>query len=83
MDHSQKIEWQNIDASLPNYASLGGHGTADYTTLIAFLSALDTGRRPALDEVKAWDLTVPGLVAAQSAAAGGAWMDVPAPELGG
>ena len=80
MGHVRKLQWPSVDPALPEYASLGGHGTADYSTLLAFLGALDSGRKPALDETRAWDMTVPGLIAAESAARGGAWMHVPAPE---
>jgi len=80
MDHAQRVGWQEIDKSLPDFALLGGHGTCDYSTFLQFLRALDTGEKPALDEVRAWDLTVPGLVAAESALQGGKWMDVPSPE---
>ena len=80
MDHTQEIDWPETDPSAPDWATLGGHGTSDYMTFQAFLDALDTGKKPALDEVRAWDLTVPGLVAAESAASAGRWMDVPPPE---
>ena len=80
MGHARKLQWPSVDPALPEYASLGGHGTADYSTLLAFLGALDSRRKPALDETRAWDMTVPGLIAAESAARGGSWMHVPAPE---
>ncbi len=80
MEHTQQVEWPEIDTSLPDYATLGGHGTSDYSTLLQFLRALDTGEKPVLDEVRAWDLTVPGLIAAESASQGGKWMEVPLPE---
>lgn len=80
MEHTQQVDWPEIDYSFPDYATLGGHGTSDYNTLLQFLRALDTGDKPILDEVRAWDLTVPGLIAAESAAQGGKWMEVPSPE---
>jgi hypothetical protein len=80
IEHTQQVEWPEIDSSLPEYATLGGHGTSDYNTLLQFLRALDSGTKPALDEGRAWDLTVPGLIAAESAAQGGKWIDVPSPE---
>jgi predicted dehydrogenase len=79
MEHTQEVEWPELHTSAPEWATLGGHGTSDYTTFMQFLSALETGRKPVLNEVRAWDLTVPGLVAAESAAKGGQWMDVPPP----
>jgi len=80
MDNVQQTEWQEIDQSLPDFALLGGHGTCDYATLLQFLEALDTGVKPALNEMRAWDMTVPGLIAAESANLGGKWMDVPSLE---
>lgn len=77
MQHVQQISWPEVDRSLPDYATLGGHGTSDYSTLLQFLHFLDVGKKPALDEVRAWDMTVPGLIAADSAAQNGKWMDVP------
>jgi len=80
MSHIQQVSWPEIDRSLPDYSLLGGHGTCDYSTLLKFLEALDTGKKPVLNEIRAWDLTVPGLVAAESAFQNGKWMDVPEPE---
>ncbi|MBD3183394.1 hypothetical protein GF312_13940 [Candidatus Poribacteria bacterium] len=80
MKHTQLAEWPEIDTSLPDYALLGGHGTCDYSTLLQFLNALDSGKKPVLDEIRAWDMTVPGLIAAESAFHDGKWMDVPLPE---
>ena len=79
-DHTEPVSWPEIDPDAPDHAILGGHGTSDYNTLLQFLRALDAGKKPALDEVRAWDLTVPGLIAAESALQGGKWMDVPLPE---
>jgi hypothetical protein len=42
-----------------------------------FLRALGSGERPSLDEVRAMDLTVLGLIAHELAMNGGVWMDVP------
>lgn len=80
MEHVQQAAWPEIDTSFPDFATLGGHGTSDYNTLLQFLRALDAGEKPILDEVRAWDLTAPGLIAAESATQGGKWMDVPSPE---
>ena len=65
------------DTSLPSWASSGGHGTAEYFVVEAFLKALATGKKPPLDEVRAMELTIPGIVAHNSAAKNGIWMDVP------
>jgi predicted dehydrogenase len=79
MDHTQVVEWPELDPEAPDWATLGEHGTSDYGTFMAFLTALDSGRRPALNEVFAWNITVPGLVAAESALRAGEWLEVPAP----
>jgi predicted dehydrogenase len=79
MPHAEVVEWPELDASAPEWATLGGHGTCDYGTFAAFLQAIETGKKPWLDEVRAWDLTLPGLVAAESAKQRGAWLEVPAP----
>ncbi|MBN1673242.1 MAG: Gfo/Idh/MocA family oxidoreductase [Kiritimatiellae bacterium] len=66
-----------VDESLPKEAQAGGHGTAEYVLVEEFLDALDLGRKPSIDEVRAMDMTVPGLVAHESAMNGGVWLDVP------
>ena len=76
-EHTQQVEWPEVDTTYPDYATKGGHGTSDYHTLLRFLSALDAGGKAEIDETRAWDMTVPGLIAAESAQNGGAWMDVP------
>jgi hypothetical protein len=81
MQHHKKVEWPEIDKSLPDWAKLGGHGTSDYSTFLEFCKTLDTGQKPVLDEIRAWDFTVPGLIAAESAAQGGKWLDVPPPPV--
>ena len=83
MQHTEVVEWPELDPEAPDWATLGGHGTSDYGTFMAFLQALETGQKPVLDEVRAWDLTVPGLIAAESALQNGRWMEVPAPPVEG
>jgi hypothetical protein len=68
------------DPSLPESARAGGHGTAEYSLVQAFLNALERGEKPPIDEVRGWDLTVPGLIAHESALRDGEWMEVPATE---
>ena len=77
MERAQRIKVSYVDESLPAKARAGGHGTAEYGVLQAFLRALETGEKPALDEVRAMDLCVPGLIAHESATKGGVWMEVP------
>jgi len=81
MPHAQEAAWPERDSEAPEWATLGGHGTCDYRTLLEFIEALESGEKPALDEVRAWDMTVPGLVAAESARRGGEWMQVPTPPV--
>jgi predicted dehydrogenase len=79
MEQAEEVEWPEIDPSVPEWATVGGHGTSDYGTFVAFLQALESGQKPGLDEIWAWNLTVPGLVAAESVAQGGEWREVPPP----
>lgn len=81
MEHAQLVEWPELDWDAPECATVGGHGTSDHATFMEFLKALDTGEKPVLNEVRAWDLTVPGLIAAESAMRNGEWMEVPAPPV--
>lgn len=77
MDEPAEIEVGTVDTSLPEEARGGGHGTAEYSLVQEFLAALESGRKPPLDEARAMDLTVPGLVAHESALQGGKWLEVP------
>ena len=77
MDRAQDFEVKLSDESLPESARAGGHGTAEYGVLQEFLRSLTTGQPPSLDAPRAMDLTVPGLIAHQSAMQGGIWLDVP------
>ena len=77
MERAQPIPISFADESLPEAARAGGHGTAEYGVVQDFLHALETGERPRLDEVRAMDLTAPGLIAHESAMKGGVWMEVP------
>jgi len=77
MERAQPIAISFADASLPEAARAGGHGTAEHGVVQDFLRALETGDRPRLDEVRAMDLTAPGLIAHESAMNGGVWMEVP------
>jgi len=77
MDADQAIEVPLSDPELPESARAGGHGTAEYSLIQDFLSSLERGAKPRIDEVRAMDMTVPGLVAHESAMKNGAWLDVP------
>jgi predicted dehydrogenase len=77
MAEAQEFAVELSDPALPEEARAGGHGASEYLLLRDFLRALSTGERPALDEVRAMDLTVPGLIAHESAMQGGVWLEVP------
>jgi predicted dehydrogenase len=77
MERAQKFPVSFVDESLPEAARSGGHGTAEYGVLQDFLKALETGTKSPLNEVRAMDLCVPGLIAEASAEQGGVWMEVP------
>ncbi len=65
------------DPDAPPEALLGGHGTGEYYMIREFIQALDNGTRPPFDAVQAAEVTVPGLLAHESAMKGGVWIDVP------
>jgi hypothetical protein len=77
METAHPLPVSTVDVSLPAEARAGGHGTAEYSLVQDFLQALESGQKPPLDEVRAMDLTVPGLVAHQSALQQGRWLEVP------
>jgi hypothetical protein len=66
-----------VDPKAPEEAKKGGHGTSEYFMVRDFLKAVQTGARAPIDAVKAADMTIPGLIAHESAMQGGKWMDVP------
>ena len=77
MEAAQEIRCDLVDPALPEAAQLGGHGTAEYEIVQEFVQAIETGRKPAIDVARAMDLTVPGIIARESALRDGCWMDVP------
>jgi predicted dehydrogenase len=77
MRDAAEIDCPLSDPALPPSALAGGHGTSEYLVLQEFVSAVRSRRRPAIDEVRAMDFTLPGIIAQESAMAGGVWMDVP------
>lgn len=55
----------------------GGHGTCEYLLINRFIDDILYDRTPAIDIVKALDMTLPGLVAHECAMEGGVWKDIP------
>jgi predicted dehydrogenase len=55
----------------------GAHGTSEYLLVRDFVEAIQQGRRAPVDSIRAAQITLPGLIAHESAKAGGVWLDVP------
>lgn len=62
-------------------AAKTGHGGSDYWTMKGFVDAYRSGDAPAVDIFRALDCSMPGVIALQSARAGGIPLDVPDPRL--
>jgi hypothetical protein len=58
-------------------ARRGGHGTSEYWMLLDFLRSIREGTLAPIDVDVALDYTLPGVLAAESAAQGGAMLAVP------
>jgi len=78
MGRDQPGDFPKNDPTLPESAQAGGHGTCEYTLVQDFLGSLECGTRPRIDEVRGMEMTIPGLVAHESAMRNGEWLDVPA-----
>lgn len=77
MAKAESIDCSFTDESLPEAVRQIGHGSAEYGVAREFLDAIKAGRQPSLNELRAVQLTAPGLIAHESAARGGVWLDVP------
>jgi predicted dehydrogenase len=77
MDRDREVDVWLSDPTLPESARAGGHGTAEYSLVQDFLGSLERNETPRIDVVRAMDITVPGLIAHESATRGGEWLDVP------
>lgn len=75
--HPKTVPATVVDPNAPEEAKQGGHGTSEHYMIRDFLRAAQNGTRPPIDAVKAADMTIPGLIAHQSAMQGGKWLDVP------
>ncbi|MGQ9552619.1 MAG: Gfo/Idh/MocA family protein [Anaerolineae bacterium] len=70
-----------VDANVPHApaeAYAGGHGTVEYFMIQDFMGSIRTDTRSPIDVELAWNMTVPGLCAHQSALKGGMPVPVPA-----
>ena len=76
-DQAQTPGYSTVDPAAPPEARKGGHGTSEYFMIRDFLKAVATNSRPPIDVVKSIEMTVPGIVAHESASKGGVWLDVP------
>jgi predicted dehydrogenase/GNAT superfamily N-acetyltransferase len=65
--------WRNA----PKDILAAGHGGGDYFEILEFVTAAMGGPPPTVGIDAAMDMTLPGLASQESAAAGGAWIDVP------
>jgi hypothetical protein len=77
MERDQPMDVPLSDPSLPESARAGGHGTAEYSLVQGFLRSLERNETPRIDVVRGMDMTVPGLIAHESAMRGGEWLEVP------
>lgn len=76
-DSAERMHCTDSDPLAPPEARRGGHGTSEYYLIRDFLDAVEHNVRPPIDAVRSTDLTIPGIVAHESAMKGGAWLDVP------
>jgi len=74
---AQMSKYSVIDPDAPEEAKKGGHGTSEYFMIRDFIDAVKNNTRPPIDIIRAIDFTVPGIIAHESALAGGKLMDVP------
>lgn len=76
-EEAKPMKCSSTDPDAPEAAKLGGHGSSEYYLANDFIDSIINDTKPPIDIVKAMDLTVPGLVAHESAMKGNTWMDVP------
>ncbi len=65
--------WRDADET----ARRAGHGGGDYFEVLDFVDAILGKHAPLIDIDAAMDMTLPGLISAQSIVEGGRWIDVP------
>ncbi|MEM3693244.1 MAG: Gfo/Idh/MocA family oxidoreductase [Candidatus Bathyarchaeia archaeon] len=66
------------DPNAPEELKRGGaHGTSEYYLTKDFIDSIENDTNPPIDVVKGVDMTIPGLIAHESAMKGGVWLKVP------
>jgi predicted dehydrogenase len=66
-----------MDSPAPFPCRIADDRPPEFYMIDDFLKAVETKARPPIDVIRAMDFTVPGLIAHESALAGGKWLDVP------
>ena len=82
--YGQKDDTGTVNTSrppLPPGVAGGGHGGSHGYLMSEFVDAILRDRKPVVDVAQALNMTVPGIVAHQSALKDGEWMNVPQYEL--
>lgn len=70
------IDCYQNEVTAPDWAK-NSHGTSDYYIANDFLDCIESGRTPWLNEDRAFELTVPGILAHEAAVKGNVWLSVP------
>ncbi len=63
----------------PREAGVGGHGTAEFYMITDFMDSIRNDTKPPIDVYMAWDVSVTGLCAHESAVNGGKAVAIPRP----
>jgi hypothetical protein len=72
-----EVECSTVDPYAPPEALRGGHGTSEYFMLRDFVDSITHDTRPPIDVYRSVNITIPGILAHESAMAGGKWIDLP------
>ncbi|MEM2702910.1 MAG: Gfo/Idh/MocA family oxidoreductase [Candidatus Bathyarchaeia archaeon] len=75
---AREIDCPISDPNAPEGAKRSGtHGTSEYYLVKDFIDAIESDRKPPINVIKGVDMTIPGLIAHESAVKGGVWLPVP------
>jgi len=77
MDGWSEMSWTSRNLQGPRQALASGHGGADWFITREFTDCILKDTPPPIDVYRAMDYTVPGICAVQSAAQGGAPVEIP------